>query len=84
MSRVAKGIDNGLMEGFWGILKRERCYGKRFTDKETRNLLTSRIKNCQQILSAGRKIVYFSNYIGKVIWRYIANNTRIVFPHAGT
>ena len=23
------------MEGFWGILKRERYYGKRFTDKET-------------------------------------------------
>ena len=24
MSRVAKCIDNGPMEGFWGILKRER------------------------------------------------------------
>ena len=35
MSRVAKCIDNGPMEGFWGILKRERYYGKRFTDKET-------------------------------------------------
>ena len=23
------------MEGFWGILKRERYYGKRFTDRET-------------------------------------------------
>lgn len=23
------------MEGFWGILKQERYYGKRFTDKET-------------------------------------------------
>ena len=34
MSRVAKCIDNGPMEGFWGILKRERYYGKRFTDKE--------------------------------------------------
>lgn len=33
MSRAAKCIDNGPMEGFWGILKRERCYGKRFTDK---------------------------------------------------
>ncbi|MDT3386617.1 MAG: IS3 family transposase, partial [Bacteroidota bacterium] len=28
MSRVAKCIDNGPMEGFWGILKRERYYGK--------------------------------------------------------
>lgn len=30
---VHKIIDNGPMEGFWGILKRERYYGKRFTDK---------------------------------------------------
>ena len=35
MSRVAKCIDNGPMEGFWGILKRERYYGKRFADKES-------------------------------------------------
>lgn len=33
MSRVGKCIDNGPMEGFWGILKRERYYGKRFTSK---------------------------------------------------
>ena len=33
MSRVAKCIDNGPMEGFWGILKRERYYGIRFTDR---------------------------------------------------
>lgn len=35
MSRVAHCIDNGPMEGFWGILKRERYYGKRFTDRES-------------------------------------------------
>lgn len=35
MSRVAKCIDNGPMEGFWGILKRERYYGKRFTNRES-------------------------------------------------
>lgn len=35
MSRVAKCIDNGPMEGFWGILKRERYYGKRFTDHDS-------------------------------------------------
>ena len=29
MSRVAHCIDNGPMEGFWGILKRERYYGRR-------------------------------------------------------
>ena len=34
MSRVAKCIDNGPMEGFWGILKRERYYGKRFESRE--------------------------------------------------
>ena len=34
MSRVAKCIDNGPMEGFWGILKRERYYSKRFTSKQ--------------------------------------------------
>ena len=33
MSRVAKCIDNGPMEGFWGILKRERYYGKCFTSR---------------------------------------------------
>ncbi|BFK66310.1 IS3 family transposase [Dorea formicigenerans] len=35
MSRGAKCIDNGPMEGFWGSLKRERYYGKRFTDRVT-------------------------------------------------
>jgi len=34
MSRVGKCIDNGPMEGFWGILKRECYYKKRFTSRE--------------------------------------------------
>lgn len=34
MSRVARCIDNGPMEGFWGILKRERYYGYKFTSRE--------------------------------------------------
>ena len=34
MSRVAHCIDNGPMEGFWGILKREKYYGSRFTSKQ--------------------------------------------------
>lgn len=42
MSRVAHCIDNGPMEGFWGILKRERYYGKRFTSK---NELVQMIKH---------------------------------------
>lgn len=35
MSRVAHCIDNGPMEGFWGILKRERYFGRRFTNRES-------------------------------------------------
>jgi len=34
MSRVAHCIDNGPMEGFWGILKREMYYGHHFTEKD--------------------------------------------------
>lgn len=34
MSRVALCIDNAPMEGFWGILKWERYYGRRFTNKQ--------------------------------------------------
>lgn len=34
MSRVGRCIDNGPMEGFWGILKRERYYGKRYHSKQ--------------------------------------------------
>ena len=42
MSRVAKCIDNSPVEDFWGILKQERYYGNRFTDKET---LVKKIEN---------------------------------------
>ena len=35
MFRVAYCIDNGPMESFWGILKRERYYGRCFTSKES-------------------------------------------------
>ena len=34
MSRVGKCIDNGPMEGFWGILKRERYYKYKFNSRE--------------------------------------------------
>ncbi len=30
MSRVGHCIDNGPMEGFWGILEREMYYGHKF------------------------------------------------------
>lgn len=42
MSRVAHCIDNGPMEGFWGILKRERYYGRRFTSKQELVLMIQR------------------------------------------
>jgi transposase InsO family protein len=44
MSRVAHCIDNGPMEGFWGILKREMYYGQRFTERnELVNAITDYI-----------------------------------------
>lgn len=34
ISRVAHCIDNGPMEGFWGIIIRERYYGRRYMDRK--------------------------------------------------
>ncbi|MCD7808388.1 MAG: IS3 family transposase [Erysipelotrichaceae bacterium] len=34
MSRIGKCIDNGPMEGFWGILKSEMYYGKHYKTRE--------------------------------------------------
>ena len=51
MSRVAKCIDNGPMEGFWGILKREWYYGKRFTDRAS---LVAMIENFIQYYNTKR------------------------------
>ena len=42
MSRVGHCIDNGPMEGFCGMLKRESYYGRRFTDRSS---LESMIRN---------------------------------------
>lgn len=35
MSRVGRCIDNGPMEGIWGIIKSEMYYPNTFHDKET-------------------------------------------------
>ena len=35
MSRVGRCIDNGPMEGFWGILKSEMYYLRKFTDAQS-------------------------------------------------
>lgn len=42
MSRVGRCIDNGPMEGYWGILKSEMYYLKKFTSQEE---LTKAIEN---------------------------------------
>jgi transposase InsO family protein len=34
MSRVARCIDNGPMEGFWGVMKREMYYTKKYQTKD--------------------------------------------------
>ncbi|MFL0198222.1 IS3 family transposase [Clostridium sp. WILCCON 0269] len=34
MSRVARCIDNGPMEGFWGLMKREMYYTRKYQTKE--------------------------------------------------
>jgi transposase InsO family protein len=48
MSRVAKCIDNGPMEGFWGILKRERYYGKCFG-------------SCEELVAMIENYIYYYN-----------------------
>jgi Transposase and inactivated derivatives len=49
MSRVGRCIDNGPMEGFWGILKREMYYGRKFTERK-------------QLLLAIRSYIHYYNF----------------------
>lgn len=51
MSRVGKCIDNGPMEGFWGTLKREKYYRRKFTSRES---LISMIENYINYYNNGR------------------------------
>ena len=45
MSRVGKCLDNAPMEGFWGILKRERYYLHRYTSRQSLvDMITSYIE----------------------------------------
>lgn len=68
MSRVAHCIDNGPMEGFWGILKREMYYGKRFTSKPTLvNTIESYIRyynteRIQRKLHLKTPVEYYESY----------------------
>ena len=51
MSRVGRCIDNGPMEGFWGMLKSEMYYLRRFTDKDA---LVQAIENYINFYNTGR------------------------------
>ena len=51
MSRVGKCIDNGPMEGFWGMIKREKYYSKKFT---SRTELVAMIENYMDYYNNGR------------------------------
>ena len=53
MSRVAHCTDNGPMEGFWGILKREMYYTKKFHKKEE---LVQAIEDYMFLLSCPKSI----------------------------
>ena len=68
MSRVAHCIDNGPMEGFWGILKRETYYGRRFISKtDLINAIESYIRyynteRIQRKLHLMTPVEYHENY----------------------
>lgn len=49
MSRVGRCIDNGPMEGFWGILKCEMYYLSKFKDYDS-------------LVAAIEQYIYFYNY----------------------
>ena len=51
MSRVGRFIDNGPMESFWGMLKSEMYYLRRFTDRD--NLILA-IENYIHFYNTGR------------------------------
>ena len=69
MSRVAKCIDNGPMEGFWGIIKRDRYYGRKFTNRtELINMIENYIeyynnKRLQRNLGVLTPIEKYEQYI---------------------
>jgi transposase InsO family protein len=69
MSRVAHCIDNGPMEGFWGILKREMYYCHRFTNRdELVSAITSYInyynnRRLQRKLNVMTPMAYHNQYM---------------------
>lgn len=67
MSRVGRCIDNAPMEGFWGLMKREMYYGRRFRDRE-------------ELLKAMKD--YIRYYNGKRIQRKLDRLTPLEFHNA--
>ena len=51
MSRAGKCTDNGPMEGFWGMLKREKYCGRKFTSREE---LVTMIRDYMAYYNTGR------------------------------
>ena len=49
MSRIARCLDNGPMEGFWGIIKREMYYGYKFHSRD-------------QLVNAISDYIHYYNY----------------------
>lgn len=60
MSRVGRGIDNGPMEGWWGILKSEMYYLRKFTSKED---LSTAIEKYISYYNTGRYQIKLSSMI---------------------
>lgn len=58
MSRIARCIDNGPMEGFWGIIKRERYYGKKFNSRKELVDMIENYINYYNNSRLQRKLVY--------------------------
>ena len=56
MSRIARCIDNGPMEGFWGIIKRERYYGKKFNSRKELVDMIENYKNYKNKSRLQRKL----------------------------
>ena len=67
MSRVAHCTDNGVMEGFWGILKREMYYGKKFESREElEKAITEYIDKTISFYDAGTEGFYHGLLLGLV------------------
>ena len=74
MSRVGRCIDNGPMEGFWGILKSEMYYLRKFTDEQ--EMLYSELWDIDNKMVAKRERQLFS--FGFIIAKELDAETKII------